>query len=97
MNKSLAAACACALISLALTGCAREYPGHFSQVDSDLPSQSLQFRYKPSELNAAALNSTIAAYCHQRGFDKVEPLPEQQSAWPGYKTRWFQCNYSVTD
>lgn len=83
------------LFCIALSGCARQYAGGYAQVDSDKASHSLQFRYKPAQVNLNALNTTVADYCHQHGFDKVEPLPEQNSGWPGAKTRWFQCNYAV--
>ncbi|ARU94805.1 hypothetical protein [Tatumella citrea] len=95
MTKNLSTLCVAGLLSMLLSGCAHQYPGGYAQVDSDKASNSLQFRYKPTQVNLTALNTTVADYCHQHGFDKVEPLPEENSAWPGDKTRWFQCNYSV--
>lgn len=84
-------------LSIFLSGCAHQYPGGYTLVDSDNVSNSLQFRYKPSQVNLTALNTTVEDYCHQHGFDTVEPLPEENSDWSGDKTRWFQCNYSVED
>ena len=95
MIKDLNAQGDAGLLSTLLSGCAHQYPGGYTQVDSDKASNSLQFRYKPAQVNLSALNTTVTEYCHQHGFDKVEPLPEENSAWPGDKTRWFQCNYSV--
>lgn len=78
-----------------LTGCAAQQPGGFSKVDTDKSSHSVQLRYKPADLDQSALNSYITQRCQQQGFDKVEALPEEDSALPGQKTRWYQCNYQV--
>ncbi|GAA0491933.1 hypothetical protein [Tatumella punctata] len=95
IKKTLMAVWCGGLITVLLSGCARQYPGGYAQVATDKPSHSLQFRYTPGAVDLPALNTTVRDYCHQHGFDKVEPLPEQDSGWPGEKTRWFQCNYGI--
>jgi hypothetical protein len=37
----------------------------------------------------------VANYCMNKGFDKVENLPVQDSTIPGLKKTWYQCNYAV--
>jgi hypothetical protein len=41
------------------------------------------------------MNIDLANYCSNKGFDKVEALPAQESHIPGLQKAWFQCNYAV--
>ena len=81
--------------AILLTGCAKQQPGGFTEVARDKVAHTYQFRYQPQNLDQTALNTYISQRCAQEGFDKVDPLPEGAAALPGYKTRWFQCNYSI--
>lgn len=94
INKAIPALFAAAVFT-SLAGCATAQHGGFSKVDTDKVSHSIQVRYKPQELNQGALNNYIHQRCERLGFDKVDALPEEKSTLPGFKTRWFQCNYAI--
>lgn len=83
-----------ALALLLLAGCAGK-PGGFERVDEDSTSHTVQYRYDPQKVNRDAMQADLAKYCNQRGFDKVEALPAQDSHIPGLKKAWFQCNYAI--
>ncbi len=78
-----------------LAGCSVSKPGGFERVDEDTSSNTVQYRYDPQKLNKDAMELDLANYCNQRGFDKVESLPAQESHLPGLKKAWYQCNYAV--
>ncbi|WP_277977138.1 membrane lipoprotein lipid attachment site-containing protein [Pantoea endophytica] len=84
-----------ALALFMLTGCSVSKPGGFERVDEDTSSNTVQYRYDPHTLNKDAMEIDLANYCSQRGFDKVESLPSQNSHLPGLKKAWYQCNYAV--
>ena len=83
MNKMLISA----LALFMLAGCSVSKPGGFERVDEDARSNTVQYK--------DALELDLANYCNQRGFDKVESLPAQDSNLPGLKKVWYQCNYAV--
>ncbi|WP_343553345.1 lipoprotein [Pantoea sp.] len=83
-----------ALALFMLAGCSVSKPG-FERIDEDTSSNTVQYRYDPHTLNKDALEIDLANYCSQRGFDKVESLPAQNSHLPGLKKAWYQCNYAV--
>lgn len=78
-----------------LVGCSVSKPGGFERVDEDTQSNTVQYRFDPQKLNKDAMALDLARYCNQRGFDKVESLPAQDSRLPGLKTAWYQCNYAI--
>lgn len=78
-----------------LAGCSVSKPGGFERVDEDTSSNTVQYPYDPHTLNKDAMEIDLANYCSQRGFDKVESLPSQNSHLPGLKKAWYQCNYAV--
>lgn len=80
---------------LILTGCSVSNPGGFERVDEDPTSNTVQYRYDPQSVNKDAMESDLSKYCRERGFDKVEALPAQDSHIPGLKKSWYQCNYAV--
>lgn len=84
-----------ALALLLLTGCSTTSPDGFVRIDEDESSQTVQYRYDPQKFNKDALQADVSAYCSERGFDKVEALPAQDSHIPGLKKAWFQCNYAL--
>lgn len=84
-----------AMALLMLAGCSVSHPGGFERVDEDTRSNTVQYRYDPHTLNKDAMESDLANYCSQRGFDKVESLPAQDSHLPGLKKAWYQCNYAL--
>ena len=55
----------------------------------------MQYRFDPVKVNRDAMNIDLANYCSNKGFDKVEALPAQESHIPGLQKAWFQCNYAV--
>ena len=91
MNKKIVSAFALLL----LAGCSASKPGGFERVDEDASSHTVQYRYDPQKLNKDAMLTDLAEYCSERGFDKVEALPAQDSHIPGLKKAWFQCNYAI--
>lgn len=93
-NRALLAGIAFSLSTL-VVGCAKQQVGGFAEIDHDKVAHTYQFRYQPHKLDQAALNAYITQRCAQQGFDKVDPLPEEASTLPDYRTRWFQCNYKV--
>jgi len=84
-----------AILCLLLAGCAKQQPGRFSQIDRDPVAHTYQFRYQPQKLDSRALDRYIRERCSHEGFDSVDRLPEEEATLPGYKTRWYQCNYSI--
>lgn len=84
-----------ALALILLSGCTASKPGAFERVDEDNSSNTVQYRYDPTRVNKDAMELDMANYCIQRGFDKVDALPVQDSHIPGLKKAWFQCNYAV--
>lgn len=93
-NKVVWAGIAFSVCTL-MVGCAKQQAGGFTQIDHDNIAHTYQYRYQSHKLNRAALNTYIMQRCAQDGFDKVDPLPEEAGALPGYTTRWFQCNYQI--
>jgi len=84
-----------AIALLMLTGCSVSKPGGFERVDEDKTSNTVQYRYDPHSFNRDAMEADLANYCSERGFDKVESLPAQDSHLPGLKKAWYQCNYAI--
>lgn len=80
---------------LLLAGCTASKPGAFERVDEDPVSNTVQYRFDPQLVNKDAMQTDLAAYCSERGFDRVEPLPSQDSNIPGLKKAWYQCNYAI--
>lgn len=78
-----------------LAGCTVSHPGNFSQVDEAVQSSASEFRYRPEKLNHQSLMTFLQQQCHKKGFNHVDALPEQPSAIPGHKIRWFQCSYAL--
>lgn len=91
MKKTLISALALILLS----GCTASKPGAFERVDEDASSNTVQYRFDPSKVNRDAMEIDVANYCMNKGFDKVEDLPVQDSTIPGLKKTWYQCNYAV--
>lgn len=91
MKKTLIGALALILLS----GCTASKPGAFERVDEDTSSNTVQYRFDPSKVNRDAMEIDVAKYCLDKGFDKVENLPAQDSTIPGLKKTWYQCNYAV--
>lgn len=84
-----------ALALILLSGCTASKPGAFERVDEDPGSNTVQYRYDPVKVNRDAMNIDLVNYCSNKGFDKVEALPVQESHIPGLQKAWFQCNYAV--
>ena len=84
-----------ALALIMLAGCSVNQPGGFERVDEDPGSNTVQYRFDPVKVNRDAMNIDLANYCSNKGFDKVEALPAQESHIPGLQKAWFQCNYAV--
>ena len=84
-----------ALALILLSGCTASKPGAFERVDEDPGSNTVQYRFDPVKVNRDAMNIDLANYCSNKGFDKVEVLPVQESHIPGLQKAWFQCNYAV--
>ncbi|MCE0489287.1 hypothetical protein LU196_04370 [Pantoea sp. Mb-10] len=84
-----------AIALLLLAGCSVNKPGGFERVDEDARANTVQYRYDPQHVNKDAMEMDLASYCNQRGFDKVESLPAQDSYLPGLKKTWYQCNYAI--
>ncbi|WP_289367465.1 hypothetical protein [Pantoea stewartii] len=84
-----------AFVLIFLSGCTASKPGAFERVDEDPSSNTVQYRFDPLKVNRDAMEIDIANYCSNKGFDKVESLPVQDSTIPGLKKTWYQCNYAV--
>lgn len=84
-----------ALALLLLAGCTASKPGAFERVDEDPVSNTVQYRFDPQQVNKDAMQTDLAEYCSERGFDRVESLPSQDSHIPGLKKAWYQCNYAI--
>ena len=84
-----------ALALILLSGCTSSKPGAFERVDEDPSSNTVQYRFDPLKVNRDAMDIDLANYCSNKGFDKVEALPAQESHIPGLKKAWFQCNYAL--
>ncbi|QKJ88094.1 hypothetical protein PMPD1_3167 [Paramixta manurensis] len=84
-----------AVATFLLAGCTSDKPGAFERVDEDPASNTVQYRFNPKTVDKTALEIDLAHYCSARGFDRVEPLPAQDSHLPGLKKAWYQCNYAL--
>lgn len=80
---------------LLLAGCTSGKPGAFEKVDEDTAVNTVQYRFNPAKVDKTALADDIERYCAQKGFDKVEALPAQESHVPGLMKAWYQCNFSI--
>ncbi|WP_075181382.1 hypothetical protein [Pantoea sp. 1.19] len=84
------------LVALSLlAGCTSGKPGAFERVDEDPRVNTVQYRFNPEKVDRDAMLSDISSYCNQRGFDKVDELPTQDSTIPGLEKKWYQCNYAI--
>ncbi len=84
-----------ALALFLLAGCTSGNPGGFERIDEDPASNTVQYRFNPGTVDKTAMAIDVAHYCSQKGFDRVEPLPAQNSHIPGLKKAWYQCNYAI--
>ncbi|MEN4769381.1 hypothetical protein J9874_00871 [Duffyella gerundensis] len=91
MKKSVISAVALLL----LAGCTANKPGAFERIDEDTTAHTVQYRFDPARVNNDAMQVDLSQYCSERGFDKVDSLPSQDSHIPGLKKTWYQCNYAI--
>ncbi|CBJ47042.1 putative lipoprotein [Erwinia amylovora ATCC 49946] len=84
-----------ALALLLLAGCTSGKPGAYEKVDEDPAVNSVQYRFKPGQVDKTAMQKDVEQYCSERGFDKVDALNPQESHVPGLMKAWYQCNYRI--